>query len=382
MVQIRNDQSSPAFGRSQAGTLAVAGLLGAAWISGTVAGVQRFDRTTGVSPLAATNAETVAASRIAWDLPNLDHPRVDFWVERFSTSKRDEFTRFLERSGRYLPMISAKLEERGMPQDLIYLAMIESGFNPTAYSHAHASGLWQFIRGTAERYGLEINRAVDERNDPEKATDAALDYLTDLHRQFGSWYLAAAAYNTGEGRVARIMREETGSEKGSEHSYYDIWERLPRETRDYVPLMIAAARITKEPQKYGFGEVQLEQPLAYEEVVVDPSTPLAAVAEAAGTTTDELQRLNPQLRLDRTRNDMRSVLRVPRGTRTAFLVNWPTVREKETYAVRKYKIRRGDSLLGIARQFDVSVDAIRRENELRGNRIVAGKTLRIPPARG
>ena len=378
MTSIRDDRNSAAFGRSQAGTLAIAGLLGAAWISGTVTAHQRFDRKTGVSPLVATTVEAAAPSEVSWDLPNLDHPRVDFWVERFSTSKRGEFSRFLGRMGRYAPMISAKLEERGMPQDLIYLAMIESGFNPTAYSHAHASGLWQFIRATGERYGLDVNRAVDERNDPEKATDAALDYLEDLHGQFGSWYLAAAAYNSGEGRVARIMREETGTEKGTEESYYDIWERLPRETRDYVPLMVAAARIAKEPQKYGFQDVEIEAPLAYEEIVVDAASPLNAVAAAAGTTREEIERLNPQLRLDRTRNDQRSVLRVPPGSRTTFLVNWPKVRETETYAVQKYRIRRGDSLLSIARRHGVSVDEIRRENDLRGSRIIAGRTLKIP----
>jgi membrane-bound lytic murein transglycosylase D len=379
MVEIRNSRTSTGFGRSQAATLAIAGLLGAAWVGGTVAGHQKFDRTTGVSPLVATDVETVAAAdRATWDLPNLDHERVDFWVERFSTSKRDEFSRFLERMGRYQPMISAKLEEEGMPQDLIYLAMIESGFNPKAYSPAAASGLWQFIRETGERYGLEVNRAVDERNDPEKATDAALSYLKMLHDRFGSWYLAAAAYNTGENRVGRIMREETGSEKGNEYSYYRIWDRLPRETRDYVPLMIAAARIAKDPGKYGFDHVQLEEPLAYEEVVVDPATPLSAIAEAAGTSTRKLRELNPQLKLERTRNDHRSVIRVPKGSRTAFLVNWPTVREKKTLAVQEYRIRRGDSLLAIARRHGVSVDDIRAANDLRGNRIVAGRTLKIP----
>src|SRR5690606_36559817 len=176
-----------------------------------------------------------APDNVVWDLPNLDHERVDYWIERFTTTKRDEFGRFLQRSGRYVPMISAKLGQRGMPQDLSYLAMIESGFNPRAYSPAAASGLWQFIAETGERYGLEINRAVDERNDPEKATDAALTYLSELYDRFGSWYLAAAAYNTGESRVGRIMREVTGSEKGTEYSYYEIWDRLPRETRDYVP---------------------------------------------------------------------------------------------------------------------------------------------------
>ena len=380
MAARRSDQSSAGFGRGQATTLAIAGILGAAWMGGTVAGKQRFDPVTGVSPLVATNNESAAptAEMVSWDLPNLDHDRVDYWVERFTTSKRDDFTRFLERSGRYVPMISAKLEERGMPQDLIYLAMIESGFNPKAYSPAAASGLWQFIAETGQRYGLDVNRAVDERNDPEKATDAALTYLSELYERFDSWYLAAAAYNTGENRVGRIMREVTGSEKGSEESYYRIWDRLPRETRDYVPLMIAAARIAKEPHKYGFGDVELEAPLAYEEVVVDPATPLAAVAEAAGIEVSSLKQLNPQLKLNRTRNDMRSVVRVPPGTRTAFLVNWPKVREEKTFAVQEYRIRKGDSLLGIARRHGVSVEEIREANSLRGSRIIAGKTLKIP----
>jgi membrane-bound lytic murein transglycosylase D len=378
MVDVRKDNTSAGFGRGQLGTLAMAGLLGAAWVGGTVAGNQKFDRTTGVSPLVATTAEGALAYTVDWDLPNLDHPRVDFWIDQFTGPKRADFTRFLERSGRYGPMISAKLEERGMPQDLIYLAMIESGFNPRAYSPAAASGLWQFIAETGQRYGLEINNALDERNDPEKATDAALKYLTDLHRRFDSWYLAAAAYNTGENRVGRIMREVTGSERGDEESYYAIWERLPRETRDYVPLMIAAARIAKEPHKYGFASVEMQPALSYEEVVVDPATPISAVAAAAGVTVEDVRDLNPQLKLNRTRNDRRSVLRVPPGTRTAFLVNWPTVREEQTYAVREYQIRRGDSLLAIARRFDVSVDEIRRENNLSGTRIVAGQRLRIP----
>lgn len=187
-----------------------------------------------------------------WDLPNLDHERVDYWVNVFTTEKRDDFAQFLERMSAYDEMILGKLEARNMPADLIYLAMIESGFNPNARSHAAAVGLWQFIAGTGRRYGLKIAGKVDERKDPEKSTDAALSYLADLYERFGSWYLAAAAYNTGENRVARIMRQVTGTEKGSEEAYYTIADRLPAETRDYVPLMIAAARIAKEPAKYGF----------------------------------------------------------------------------------------------------------------------------------
>lgn len=364
--------------RRHAGKIAVAGILGAAWASGSVTGTAKFDPTTGVSPLTAVDAEAAAATRTTWDLPNLDHERVDYWVERFTTDKRGDFTGFLERSGRYIPMISAKLEERGMPQDLIYLAMIESGFNTTAYSRADASGLWQFIAETGQRYGLDINRAVDERNDPMKSTDAALDYLTYLHDRFGSWYLAAAAYNTGENRVGRIMREETGSERGPEESYYEIWDRLPKETRDYVPLMVAAARITKEPEKYGFERVEVQQPLAYEEVVVDPSTPLGAVAKAAGTTVDALYDLNPHFKLERTRNDQRQLVRVPEGSRTRFLVNWPTIMAEETLAVKKYRVRAGDSLLAIARRHGVTVDQIRAANELNGTRIRAGQSLDIP----
>ena len=187
-----------------------------------------------------------------WDLANLDNHRVDSWVRRFTSDLKQSFARYLGRMDKYASMISAKLAQRGMPQDLMYLAMIESGFNPTAKSPAHASGLWQFVSETARRYGLTVNRKVDERNDPAKATDAALSYLADLYNRFGSWYLAAAAYNTGENRVGRIMREVTGSERGTDADYYRIASLLPQETQDYVPKLIAAARIAKEPEKYGF----------------------------------------------------------------------------------------------------------------------------------
>ena len=205
-------------------------------------------------PVSFTASTASSSSPAGWDLANLDHPRVDSWVKLFSTRPdvKSRFAVWLDRKPTYEAMISAKLEQRNMPQDLIYLAMIESGFNPKAKSPAKAGGLWQFISETGQRYGLTVNRKIDERNVPEKATDAALSYLSDLHSRFGSWYLAAAAYNTGENRVARIMREVTGSEKGTDHDYYRISSRLPKETQDYVPMMIAAGRISKDPVKYGF----------------------------------------------------------------------------------------------------------------------------------
>jgi len=189
-----------------------------------------------------------------WDLANLDHPRVDTWIRIFTTDPKvkPRFAQWLDRKPKYEPMISAKLAQRDMPQDLIYLAMIESGFNPRAKSPAKAGGLWQFISETGQRYGLTVNKRVDERNQPEKATDAALSYLSDLHDRFGSWYLAAAAYNAGENRVGRIMRQVTGREKGTDEDYYRISGFLPKETREYVPMMIAAGRISKDPERYGF----------------------------------------------------------------------------------------------------------------------------------
>ncbi|MBW3533697.1 MAG: transglycosylase SLT domain-containing protein, partial [Gemmatimonadetes bacterium] len=281
--------------RTHGHSLAVAGLFGVVGVTG----VARM--TGGDAPDAPTEAqaeamevaaaEAVAAAAPAWDLPNLDHSRVDYWVARFDTvpDMREKFEGFLVRSGWFHDMISAKLAERGMPQDLVYLAMIESGFQPKAYSHAAASGIWQFISETGRRYGLQIDGHVDERNHPEKATDAALDYLEELHERFDSWYLAAAAYNSGENRVGRIMREQFGTEKArSEADYYRIWDRLPRETRDYVPLMIAAAHIAKDPAAHGFPELNFQQPLRFDVVSVPGGTPLPDVARAAGVPLEDV----------------------------------------------------------------------------------------------
>jgi len=265
-----------------------------------------------LAPTADAPAPSAGPSEAgSWDIANLDHARVDYWTRRFQTDKRSDFVAYLQRMGRYASLISDELDERGMPQDLVYLAMIESGFNPRAYSRAKASGLWQFISATASRYGLDINRAVDERNDPVKATAAALDYLSDLHDRFGSWYLAAAAYNMGENGLTRILRAALGRTTGTDADYYAVWDRLPRETRDYVPLMVAAARIAKDPAQYGFAGIEPLQPLAYREVVARPATPLASLARKAGTTVAQLRVLNPSLKLGRTRNDESMVVRVP-----------------------------------------------------------------------
>ncbi len=250
-----------------------------------------------------------------WDLPNVDHARVDYWIARFDSvpDMRKKFQGFLDRGGEYTPMILQALEERGMPQDLLYLAMIESGFQPHATSHAAAVGLWQFIRETGERYGLDVDRAVDERKDPIRATHAALDYLEELHDRFGSWYLAAAAYNSGEGRVSRAMKAEFGRERArGEEDYYRIWDRLPKETRDYVPLMIAAGRITKDAEAYGFRPMTLKTP-SWDEITAPPATQLSQIAATYGTTVSMLKELNPHFKLERTPNNRDYSVRVPEG---------------------------------------------------------------------
>jgi membrane-bound lytic murein transglycosylase D len=235
-----------------AGALAAGGLVAAGSSSPSSTLVPSTQFVAAAVAKQPTQPSHPADSSEQWDLANIDNHRVDSWVRRFTSDLKQSFARYLGRMNNYTSMISAKLAQRGMPQDLIYLAMIESGFNPTAKSPAQASGLWQFIGETGRRYGLTVSRKVDERNDPAKATDAALSYLADLYDRFGSWYLAAAAYNTGENRVGRIMREVTGSERGTDADYYRIASLLPQETQDYVPKLIAAARIAKDPAKYGF----------------------------------------------------------------------------------------------------------------------------------
>lgn len=186
------------------------------------------------------------------DFPLLAHERVDYHIARFTGEKREEFAGYLARKAEYESMIREKLRRRGMPEELLYLAMIESGFNPEAHSAQAARGIWQLVPDTARRWGLRVDDEVDERKDAEKATDAALSYLSYLYNRFGSWYLAAAAYNSGENRVARIMTEATGKESGTDEDYFRIWEQLPGETRDFVPAMIAAIRIGSEPSRYEF----------------------------------------------------------------------------------------------------------------------------------
>jgi len=270
---------------------------------------------------AADEGEVAAEKAVTWDIEYTEHDRVDFFVEYLMGKNYDRTHEWLERVGKYGPMIANELRARDMPQDLLYLGMIESGLDPNAYSRAHAAGLWQFIEETGQRYGLEVSSYVDERRDPMKATGAALTYLQEMHDDFDSWYLSAAGYNTGENRVARLLKERGGSLGGDEALYWEIWHELPSETRDYVPLMLAMGKIAKEPAKYGFTDIQPQAPLRFDQVVVPGGTSLDDLAASTGLDAEVLYDLNPHLVRKQTPPDRRMPVRVPLGEGTRVAAN-------------------------------------------------------------
>jgi membrane-bound lytic murein transglycosylase D len=182
---------------------------------------------------------------------SINHSRIDQWVARLTTSLRGDFSNSLTRMDKYAGMITAKLDAKQMPRELIYLAMIESNFNPNARSKVGAVGMWQFMSATARQLGLTVKGKTDERKNPADATDAALTYLSELHDRFGSWYLAAAAYNSGAGTVSKALRKVTGKTQGTDEDFFRILSSLPRETQDYVPKLIASARVGSNPGEYG-----------------------------------------------------------------------------------------------------------------------------------
>ena len=210
----------------------------------------------GISALAGSiapsdSATNAGSSRVAaLDVDMSDH-RIEQWVQRLTTSLKGDFAQSLTRKDRYAGMINAKLDAKQMPRELIYLAMIESNFNPTARSKVGAVGMWQFMSATAREMGLTVRGRTDERKDPVQATDAALTYLSHLYERFGSWYLAAAAYNSGAGTVSKALRKVTGKTQGTDEDFFRILSSLPRETQDYVPKLITAARVGSDPERYG-----------------------------------------------------------------------------------------------------------------------------------
>lgn len=266
-------------------------------------------------------ADPLASLRGLHELPRIDIPRmpleiterVEYWMERFVTDERLTFELFMSREGLYGDLIRDKLVERDMPEEILYLAMIESGFSPSATSHVSAVGLWQFMGPTAQQYGLRVDEWVDERRDPIRATDAALEYLQWLHDRYDSWYLAAAAYNSGPGRVDRALRQKTErSVEADADLYWDIVEHLPRETREHVPRMLAVTLLARNADRYDF-DIEVAGPYDFDRVWVPGATPLRDVARALEVSTDLLVDLNPHLVRQATPPGGSYGLRVPVG---------------------------------------------------------------------
>lgn len=261
-----------------------------------------------------------AGSLLDSRLPLQVNERVEQWVLRFLTTHRTQMEEYLVREGLYGDMIREKLRTRGMPQELIYLAMIESGLHSTAVSPASASGVWQFLGATARSYGLAVDGWVDERRDPVRATDAALDYLEELHGEFGSWYLAAAAYNAGPARVTAALARNGLGDGGEEEFYWQIIQHLPRETREYVPKLLAATLLGQQAEHFGL-EAEPALPYLFDRVLVPGGTSLAQVARSLDVPPALLRELNPHLIRGATPPGRSFPIRVPLGESQRVVMN-------------------------------------------------------------
>ncbi|MCL1966700.1 MAG: LysM peptidoglycan-binding domain-containing protein [Fibromonadales bacterium] len=295
----------------------------------------------------------------------------------FLTSNVRKFTEgALSRKTLLDSMIYSKLRERGLPEDLIYLAFVESGFKVNAYSKAKAAGVWQFIPSTGRRYDLPVDFWLDMRHNPEAATDAALDYLTDLYNEFGDWYLAMAAYNCGEGRIRRLVKEGQEADPNKKVSYWDL--KLHRETMLYVPRILAATIIGHFPEHYSF-KVEKQSLLPFDTVTVNDCIPLDKVGVAVGSSANTIRDLNPELIRSCTPPNLKSyTMKVPEGTREKFLAAYEKMDKTQLVRWHQYKVQKGDNLGSVSRLFGVKAADIQSANNLRNSRLSVGQTLIIP----
>ena len=326
----------------------------------------------------------ITPDETVYNVPIVVNPRVEGHIRFFHTSIRDRFEKWLVRLGRYKRQVEQIFAEFDLPSDLIFLSLVESGFNPHAYSRARATGPWQFMRGTAKNYGLRVDQYIDERRDPIKSTIAAAQYLRDLYDMFGTWPLAMAAYNAGEGKVMRALQ------KTQTKSFWDIAQtkHLKKETKEYVPRFMAATIIAKNPDRYGFPEVE-PTPHEFEEVVVDRSVHLRDIAATTGLSFQDLDHLNPELRRAITPPSERYHLKVPVGSRVLVESSLDKVKtwkgplpaaKGEKSSAKWYRVRVGDTLHAIAKRFRLSVPELKARNHLGARSILTpGQRLRILP---
>ena len=316
-------------------------------------------------------------TNISAAFPKLLNDRVKTYIDLFQNKADHFFTKSLARSQAYEGIIKPILREKNLPEELLYLALIESGYNPNAQSRAKATGIWQFMKGTAKRFGLRVDQWIDERRDPEKSTLAAADYLKSLYEMFNCWFLAAAGYNAGEAKILQAMKRANSQDFWaiSKHRY------LKRETKEYVPRLMAAIIIAENPSKYGFSNIDYHPPLEYEKVVVPSGVRLDRIARAAETTVEEIRALNPALRRDKTPpQDPSFEIKLPPGKKEAFERNFSKVFKLDPRTARKHLVRQGDTLGQIAKKYQVDLRELCQVNEITAKTLIKpGMTLFLPP---
>ncbi len=340
-----------------------------------------IDETNGIAPAADAKVKAKAQAEIKntrSDLPLMMNDQVAGYIAYFSGRGRGVFERAYARSGRYHDMIISTLQEEGVPQDLIYLAQAESGFHPLAVSRVGARGIWQFMASRGRGYGLNHSQWVDDRQDPEKSTRAAARHLKDLYNQFGDWYLAMAAYNSGPGTVQAAVKR-TG--------YADFWELynrnvLPKETRNYVPIILAVTIMTKNPTQYGLDDVNMETPTESDTVTINYPVDLRLVAECVNSTADELQNLNPSLLRLTTPHDGKFDLHLPVGTKDQYQTAIAAIPPDMRLWWRFHTVHSGDTLASLAHTYHTTAKQIEEANHLDGAELEADARLVIPVAPG
>ena len=311
-----------------------------------------------------------------FDIPIVVNADVESWMRYLLGPGRKHYKIWLERSSKYTPMMQAKLRAAGLPEDLIYLSMIESGFSTSAYSSAAAAGLWQFIPTTGREMGLRVDWWIDERRDPEKSTDAAILFLGRMYRQFGDWYLVWAGYNGGPGRVSKAV---------AKHNTKDFWtlkqnNAFPDETDNYIPKIVAAAIIGKYRDRYGFADVKYQEPLQYTHVTIDGNVAVDILAKCANISTNEFLAYNPEIvqsALPPTPSKL--TIKVPANTHDSFMVALASVPPEERLTYVRHVIKKGETLGIIAKKYGVSVSSIQKVNKISNpNRISLGQVIMIP----
>lgn len=309
--------------------------------------------------------------------PDFDR-EVDGWVAFWTETRPDWFVTYLDRMTEYEAFVDSVVAARGLPRSLRFLPIIESGYTTGAVSHASAVGMWQLMAPTARELGLRVGRMVDERRDPVRATDGALTYLEELRRRFDSWYLALAAYNGGPGRVERAIERIAPGVPLADSVYLLIRPWLPRETRDFVPRFLAAARIAETPRAFGLRPGEGER-ITFDQVSVPDAASLDVVARAAGVAEDEVVALNPHVLRGVTSVGVPTAIRLPAGSGARFRVEFPKIPEDERVSVAEHVVASGDTLWDIARSYGVALDTLREANpSVRPERMRPGDRLLIP----